>query len=289
VRKQRLRRSAHIAATVIDGISAGPGFAVGPLRVLRASVLDIADRPADALADTRRLEAALAATVSELDTLARDTRTRLGDAQGAIFDAQRELLNDAELIGEAARSIAGGHGAAWAWHRASDARASTLAALPDPLLAARAADMRDVARRVLRHLGEDVGNHVSSDTPSILIAGVRDTLSAEQIDAADAVVIAADGKVDEARFAGKTVHRVALDDAAIPHAENLRLAAPRPWNDCCCDTARVRTATRPNPIPARPPCEAHCKSRNLFPPPVKAAPARCRRRPPAVRRGSAPR
>lgn len=157
-------------ATVIDGISAGPGFAAAPLRVLRASAPEIVDRPADALTDTHRLEAALAATASELDTLARETRTRLGDAQGAIFDAQRELLNDAELIGEAARSIADGHGAAWAWHRASEARAGTLAALPDPLLAARAADMRDVARRVLRHLGEDVASNVSSDTPSILIA-----------------------------------------------------------------------------------------------------------------------
>jgi phosphocarrier protein FPr len=157
-------------ATVIEGISAGPGFAVGPLRVLRAFVVEIDDRPADTLADTHRLEAALDATTSELDALAGETRARLGEAEGAIFTAQRELLNDAELIGEAARSIADGHGAAWAWHRASDARADALAALPDPLLAARAADVRDVARRVLRHLGEDVPGSAPAGTPSILVA-----------------------------------------------------------------------------------------------------------------------
>jgi multiphosphoryl transfer protein len=171
------RAQAHAAlwtpsdpATVFMGIGAGPGFAVGALRVLRSDAPDVADRPIDILTDSRQLEAAIVGTASELDALARETQLRLGATEGAIFTAQRELLNDAELIDEAARLIAEGHGAAWAWHSASEARANTLANLPDPLLAARAIDIRDVARRVLHHLGHSTQSRPPGGGPSILIA-----------------------------------------------------------------------------------------------------------------------
>ncbi len=67
---------------------------------------------------------------------------------------------------------------AWSWHRATEQQAAKLAALPDPLLAARAADLRDVARRVLGHLGDadvegsaDVsGDGAGQGAPAILIA-----------------------------------------------------------------------------------------------------------------------
>ncbi|KVE34255.1 phosphoenolpyruvate--protein phosphotransferase [Burkholderia sp. TSV86] len=160
-------------ATAIDGIGAGPGLVIGPVRVLRAAALEIEDRPGDPLDASHRLEQAFADTAAELDALARSTAARLGAAEGEIFIAQRELLNDTALLDETARLVADGHGLAWAWHRAADAQAARLAALPDPLLAARAADLRDVARRVLRHLGE-AGAGGSADAgagvPSILIA-----------------------------------------------------------------------------------------------------------------------
>ncbi len=159
-------------ATVIEGVGAGPGFVAGPLRVLRAQRLEVEDRPGEPLEAATRLDAALAGTARELDSLARETTARLGEAEGAIFAAQRELLNDAALLDEAARLVMDGHGVAWAWHRAAEQQAARLAALPDPLLAARASDLRDVARRVLRQLGEggaaDAGEH--GDVPAILIA-----------------------------------------------------------------------------------------------------------------------
>lgn len=68
-----------------------------------------------------------------------------------------------------------------------------------------------VAAAALARAAAARGMTLALETHSAL--GVRDTLSAGQIDAADAVVIAADGTVDQARFAGKTVYRVALDEA----------------------------------------------------------------------------
>jgi len=157
-------------ATVIEGISAGPGFAIGALRVLRAARLEVADRPGDTVAGTREFEVALRATAEELDQLARDTAARVGAAEGEIFVAQRELLNDAELLADTSRLLLDGHGVAWSWHRATERHAQRLAALPDALLAARASDLRDVARRLLKHLGVGDAAKLHCEAPSILIA-----------------------------------------------------------------------------------------------------------------------
>ncbi|WP_186258902.1 phosphoenolpyruvate--protein phosphotransferase [Burkholderia gladioli] len=165
-------------ATVIEGVGAGPGFVAGPVRLMRSRTLQIEDRADDPLDAATRLEAALASTARELEALARETGARLGEAEGAIFAAQRELLDDAALLDETARRVVDGHGLAWSWHRATEQQAAKLAALPDPLLAARAADLRDVARRVLGHLGDadvegsaDVsGDGAGQGAPAILIA-----------------------------------------------------------------------------------------------------------------------
>lgn len=165
-------------ATVIEGVGAGPGFVAGPVRLMRSRTLRIEDRADDPLDAATRLEAALARTARELEALARETGARLGEAEGAIFAAQRELLDDAALLDETARLVVDGHGLAWSWHRATEQQAAKLAALPDPLLAARAADLRDVARRVLGHLGDadvegsaDVsGDGAGQGAPAILIA-----------------------------------------------------------------------------------------------------------------------
>ncbi|MEX3613201.1 MAG: phosphoenolpyruvate--protein phosphotransferase [Burkholderia gladioli] len=165
-------------ATVIEGVGAGPGFVAGPVRLMRSRTLRIEDRADDPLDAASRLEAALASTARELEALARETGARLGEAEGAIFAAQRELLDAAALLDETARLVIYGHGLAWSWHRATEQQAAKLAALPDPLLAARAADLRDVARRVLDHLGDaDVegpadapGAAAGQGAPSILTA-----------------------------------------------------------------------------------------------------------------------
>ncbi|WP_025101090.1 phosphoenolpyruvate--protein phosphotransferase [Burkholderia sp. A1] len=165
-------------ATVIEGVGAGPGFVAGPVRLMRSRTLQIEDRADDPLDAATRLEAALASTARELEALARETGARLGEAEGAIFVAQRELLDDAALLDETARRVVDGHGLAWSWHRATEQQAAKLAALPDPLLAARAADLRDVARRVLGHLGDAdaegsadaPGDGAGQGAPAILIA-----------------------------------------------------------------------------------------------------------------------
>src|SRR3954469_11117265 len=70
-----------------------------------------------------------------------------------------------------------------------------------------------VAAQALNRAAQKRGASLAVETRSAL--GVQHPLNAAQIDAAQAVLIAADAdeRIDETPFAGKTIHRVSLDDA----------------------------------------------------------------------------
>jgi len=137
---------------VIRGVAASPGLTIGITRQHAPQAIIVKDEPVGANPDGDLLDAAVLAVRAELAALAESTAQRLGAGQAAIFLAQAELLIDPALLRRAASGILAGHGAAWAWRQAFDAEADALAGHADPLLAARAADVRDVGLRVLRHL-----------------------------------------------------------------------------------------------------------------------------------------
>ena len=137
---------------VIRGVSASPGLTIGVTRQHAAQVLEVADTPLGVEQDGNVLDAALVAVKAELEALAASTASRLGEAQAAIFHAQTELLTDPALMRKAVSRIFAGHGAAWSWQQVFQAEADQLAGHADPLLAARAADLRDMGQRVLRHM-----------------------------------------------------------------------------------------------------------------------------------------
>ncbi|GAA2431097.1 PTS fructose transporter subunit IIBC [Actinomadura vinacea] len=85
-----------------------------------------------------------------------------------------------------------------------------------------------MAAEKLSRAGADHGHRVRVETHGAI--GVEDELTAEEIEAADAVVIAADQDVDTARFAGKRLIKVSVA-AAIKDPAGLieqALAAPPP-------------------------------------------------------------
>jgi phosphocarrier protein FPr len=154
----------------VYGIGASAGLAIGALMRQEQAPLRVEDTPGDVVADAEALEAALFAVARELEQVERDTRTRLGAAEAAIFTAHRELLTDPDLVREAIATLLRGHGPAWAWRHALEARVERLKALSDPLLAARALDLQDVGERVLAALLGVERQRLQLDRPSILVA-----------------------------------------------------------------------------------------------------------------------
>ncbi|WP_331326072.1 phosphoenolpyruvate--protein phosphotransferase [Methylorubrum populi] len=159
------------APRVMGGIGASPGIAIGPVHVLAAAEISVPDEPEPLTSGADRLHRALAATGGQLRALADDTERRLGKADAGIFSAQGELIADTDLITLACQLMVEGHGVAFAWNAAVERMAGRLAALGNPVLAARAADLRDVGRRVLAQIDPALkSGHDLPDVPCILIA-----------------------------------------------------------------------------------------------------------------------
>ncbi|KAA0678969.1 phosphoenolpyruvate--protein phosphotransferase [Roseomonas genomospecies 6] len=157
----------------IPGIAASPGLAIGPVHVLPRAVVSVPDEPVPLIEGGDRLHEALSLTRQNLKALADDTARRLGPSEAAIFTAQVEILNDTDLVTLACQLMVEGHGVAWSWHRAVERTAAGLAALDNPVLAARAADLRDVGQRVLARIDPALrtgGAPDLPDTPCILVA-----------------------------------------------------------------------------------------------------------------------
>ncbi|MCI0582857.1 MAG: phosphoenolpyruvate--protein phosphotransferase [Chloroflexi bacterium] len=100
-------------------------------------------------AEVDRLRSALEAAALELSALARDTTARAGDEVGAIFEAQALFARDPGIVEPAQALIRDGATAVAAIERVSAEQADLLAGVDDAYFRERAADLRDVARRVV--------------------------------------------------------------------------------------------------------------------------------------------
>ncbi|MCC7176212.1 MAG: phosphoenolpyruvate--protein phosphotransferase [Bryobacterales bacterium] len=138
----------------LAGIPASEGVAVGPLFRFRPPAAAVPARKAeDGKAEWERLAAAIRGAVEETRTLAAWATKNAGADEAGIFDAQALSLEDAELTtAVSAGVLQEGLSAEQALKRETDAFTARLRALDDPYLRARAADVADVAERVLLRL-----------------------------------------------------------------------------------------------------------------------------------------
>lgn len=146
-------RRAPAPASPITAVTAVHGKALG----VAAPLLD-EDRPADMASRGIECEqpALQAALTSVLAYLQRQVDAARGE-QAEILSAHIELLQDPQLQAHAQERLAAGLSAPAAWRAATRSACAELMALADPHLRARAADLRDIERQVLRVLaGEPI-------------------------------------------------------------------------------------------------------------------------------------
>jgi phosphoenolpyruvate-protein phosphotransferase len=106
----------------------------------------------DPESEKSRLRAALDAAAAELSALALETASRAGDEIGAIFEAQALFAADPGIVDPALAAIEDGASAAEAIDRVAAEQADILAGVDDEYFRERAADLRDVGRRVVDQL-----------------------------------------------------------------------------------------------------------------------------------------
>jgi len=142
------------SGTVLRGLPASPGIAVGPARRLAADPVEIREsRAEDREADWAALQAALVAVGVDVRRARDSVAGRARGSDATIFDAHLLFLEDEELLGPARDGVLGeGKSASCAWAAAVSAAAAAWETLDDPYLRARAADLRSVGDQVLRRL-----------------------------------------------------------------------------------------------------------------------------------------
>ncbi|MCA9999026.1 MAG: HPr family phosphocarrier protein, partial [Anaerolineales bacterium] len=143
-----------VDSNIITGLPAAPGIAIGPIFQLTRQTITVRQSFAGVEAEKATLAAALTTAQEQLAAL-RDQMATQAAEEAAIFDVHRDILDDPDLEELVHGLIENGQSAAQAWQSSVEARANIMAGLDDPLLAARAADLRDVGERVLRILAGD--------------------------------------------------------------------------------------------------------------------------------------
>jgi phosphotransferase system enzyme I (PtsI) len=154
----RMDDRAHRAARRVEGRSAAPGIALGPLVRLVPVKHDVRQR-LSAAEEHQALVEALTASREALALLARDA----GDTEAeAILSFQIALLDDDNLAAPAFALIKGGEAANQAWSAAIDPEIASYEGASDAYFRARASDLRDLRDRVLRHLAGETDQAVPS-------------------------------------------------------------------------------------------------------------------------------
>ena len=156
----------------LHGIVVSPGVVVGPAFIPVDPVVSAdTGSPGAALAALRRVVAELGATEQRLAAQGLDT-------EAEILATNRLMAEDPSLVQEV-EALAARLPAAEALQSATERHAAALASLADPLLSARAADVRELGRRAVRALSGD-GAAAAPVRPSIVVA--RELGPAELLD-----------------------------------------------------------------------------------------------------------
>ena len=156
---------------LLHGVSASPGIAVGHIYQMSHPEYEVNEKGEDPQSERAKFSKAINSAKSELEFLENNMKAQADPNKAGIFAAHRELLDDPDLIEQTHESINSGKSAAFSWREAYTQQAENLSKLSHELMAARAADVRDIGERVLRLLiGEKVSLAHNYPEDTILIA-----------------------------------------------------------------------------------------------------------------------
>ncbi|MCU9533933.1 phosphoenolpyruvate--protein phosphotransferase [Streptococcus sp. CSL10205-OR2] len=172
---------------MLKGIAASDGVAVAKAYLLTQPDLSFETVTVeDTSSEEARLDAALTASQDELSIIREKAVDSLGEEAAAVFDAHLMVLSDPEMIGQIKETIRAKQvNAESGLKEVTDMFVTLFENMDDnPYMQERAADIRDVAKRVLAHLlGVKLPNPATIDEESIVIAHDLTPSDTAQLDA----------------------------------------------------------------------------------------------------------
>lgn len=175
----------------IEGIPASPGIAIGPVLVLNEDKIEINSSGSDAHTERNNLRAAFEKAISELNKWLHSKHEKVDKSRMEIFIAHLALLKDPELQNKALTSIKDGVSASSTWWEIITSEMNSLSSLKDIRLSQRASDIKDIGKRVLKHLDPNAikSTKVELNEPTILIANDMTPSETSQLDKAKVLAL----------------------------------------------------------------------------------------------------
>ena len=140
----------------LKGIGGSPGVAVGPVLLVTTEEERLVERTIneeDIPREITRFEEALIATRHQVREIQQKVSNAIGQESASIFDAHLLVVDDRSFVEEVIRGLSAQRKNVEAvLTSVTDRYAQALSAIEDDYLRERAADVRDVTRRILRNL-----------------------------------------------------------------------------------------------------------------------------------------
>jgi phosphotransferase system enzyme I (PtsI) len=207
--------------TVMKGIPAAPGIAVGPAYLYARTVPQVQMRhitAEDVPAELERLRTAMSRAEKELQKIHAFAAQKLGTEGAGIFEAQIMILNDAVLIGAIEHRVREElrNAEYVVWDEITRYKRMMLAA-PDEYMHERAQDVEDVMHRIVRNI-QDQKLYSRLDGESVIIS--------ENLTPADTVIFSRNQILGYATDLGGTTSHAAILSRSlkIPAVVGLRNA-----------------------------------------------------------------
>ena len=140
--------------TMLNGIAASNGIAIAKAYRLMEPDLTVSKKAiANVDEEIKRFQEAVATSKTELEAIRDRANTELGADKAAIFEAHLLVLGDPELLGPVEEKIKSENiNAEMALKEVADMFISMFESMDNEYMKERAADIRDVTKRVLAHL-----------------------------------------------------------------------------------------------------------------------------------------
>ena len=171
---------------VVQGVSASNGIAYGPILIYQQTELEIPRYQVDAdkrAAEISRFEHAIVVTRKQIAKVQDEVEKNLGPEEAKIFDAHLLVLEDQALIVESIREFeTTGLNIETCFNNVAQRYIQAFDEIDDEYLRERAADIRDVVKRLLQNLMGKAGSSLSR------VAGQR-IVVANDISPSDSAVL----------------------------------------------------------------------------------------------------
>ena len=169
------RKKSDNAEITLQAVGVSRGVVVGPAVVIAREEEDLPLRdipPGDAIKEIARFERAVIETRRQLRDVQRNMVNALGKGGARIFEMHQMVLEDGLFIDRVIKKIRVEHkNAEPAVREACEDYSKALSAVQDEYLRERVADIRDVARRIIRNLmGKQGPSLANMDCKCIVVA-----------------------------------------------------------------------------------------------------------------------